>query len=112
MILKHGESRAFDPLDRESQFEESKGKPLETLLDEFAVLRAQNVARLRDLNLQPEQLELKGMHPALGAVTLRQLLATWTAHDLDHIVQISRVMAKRYRQDVGPWVQYMSVMKS
>ena len=81
------------------------------MLDEFSVLRRDNLARLRALNLEPEQLELKGTHPELGEVTARQLLATWTAHDLVHILQVSRVMAKRYKHEVGPWAGYLSVMK-
>jgi len=110
IILEHGPSRAFDPFDREAQFRESEGKSLSNLLDEFTVRRNDNLARLRALNLQPVQLALPGTHPALGPVTLRQLLATWTAHDLGHLVQISRTMAKRYQQEVGPWAQYLSVM--
>jgi hypothetical protein len=111
IILEHGATRAFDPFDREAQFRESSGKSLAVLLGEFGVLRGENLAHLRALNLQPAQLELQGLHPALGAVTVRQLLATWTAHDLAHILQISRVMAKRYKQEVGPWAKQMSVMK-
>jgi hypothetical protein len=111
IILEHGPSRPFDPFDREAQFRESNGKSLSTLLDEFTALRRENLARLRDLNLLPEQFELKGMHPALGVVTVRQLLATWTAHDLGHILQVTRVMAKRYKPEVGPWAQYLSVMR-
>ncbi len=111
IILEHGPSRPFDPFDREAQFGESHGKSLSTLLDEFIALRRDNLARLRALSLQPAQLELKGTHPALGPVTVRQLLASWTAHDLAHILQVSRVMAKRYRQEVGPWAEYLSVLK-
>ena len=111
MILEHGLSRPFDPFDREAQFSESNGKPLSTLLDEFAFPRRDNLARLRELNLQPAQLEQIGAHPALGPVTVRQLLATWTAHDLGHILQVSRVMARRYKQEVGPWAEYLSVMR-
>jgi hypothetical protein len=111
IILKHGPARPFDPFDRDAQFVESEGKSLATLLDEFSTLRRENLAHLRALNLQPAQLELKGTHPALGSVTVRQLLATWTAHDLAHILQVSRVMAKRYKQEVGPWAEYLSVMK-
>lgn len=111
IILQRGADRAFDPFDREAQFRESRGKSFPMLLDEFGVLRDENLARLRRLNLQPAQLELEGLHPALGPVTVRQLLATWTAHDLAHILQISRVMAKRYKQEVGPWAKQMSVMK-
>jgi hypothetical protein len=111
IILEHGPSRAFDTFDREAQFRESSGQPLPALLDEFSALRRENVARLRSLNLQPAHLELQGTHPALGPVTLRQLLATWTAHDLAHVLQVSRVMARRYKQEVGPWAEYLSVMK-
>jgi hypothetical protein len=111
IILEHGPSRPFDPFDREAQLRESNGKALCTMLDEFSALRRDNLARLRELNLLPEQFELMGMHPALGPVTVRQLLATWTAHDLGHILQVSRVMAKRYKQEVGPWAEYLSVMR-
>ena len=110
IILDHGISRPFDSFDREAQFGASNGKTLPTLLDQFASLRCDNLVHLRELNLQPSQLELTGMHPALGVVTVRQLLATWTAHDLGHILQVTRVMAKRYRQEVGPWAAYLSVM--
>ena len=111
IILEHGESRAFESVDREAQLRESTERPLDEMLDEFAELRKGSLDRLREIALQPAQLALKGMHPALGVVTVRQLLATWTAHDLAHILQISRVMAKRYRQEVGPWAEYLSVMK-
>ncbi len=110
-ILEHGLSRPFDSFDRDAQFRESQRQPLSGLLDQFSALRHDNLARLRSLNLQPAQLELHGMHPALGPVTLRQLLATWTAHDLAHILQVSRVMARRYKYEVGPWAGYLSVMK-
>lgn len=111
IILEHGPGRPFDSFDREAQFRESNGKSLSTLLDEFRTLRSDNLSSLRALNLQPSHLESRGAHPALGPVTLRQLLATWTAHDLAHILQVSRVMAKRYKQEVGPWAEYLSVMK-
>jgi len=111
IILDHGPTRPFDPFDMEAHLQESARKPIDSLLDEFAALRLDNLTRLRSLNLQPEQLDFKGTHPELGEVTLRQLLATWTAHDLGHILQISRVMAKRMKEEVGPWAQYMSLMK-
>ena len=111
IILEHGPGRPFDHFDREAQFRESNDKPLPRLLDEFRELRDESLARLRALNLQPVQLELQGTHPELGRVTVRQLLATWTAHDLAHILQVSRVMARRYKQEVGPWAQFLSVMK-
>ena len=111
IILNEGPGRPFDPFDREAQVRDSTGKPLAALLDEFSTLRHQNVERLRALNLQPRQFELKGTHPTLGTVTLRELLATWTVHDMAHLVQVGRVMAKRYKQDVGPFAQFLSVMK-
>lgn len=111
IILEHGPRRGFDPFDREAQFRESQGKSLSALLDEFSALRQANLARLRELNLQPAHLNLIGTHPALGPVTVRQLIATWTAHDLSHVVQIGRVLARRYQQEVGPWAEYLSVMK-
>ena len=110
-VLNHGPSRPFDPFDREAQFRESKGKSLDMLLDEFTALRHQNLADLRALNLTEDQLQLTGTHPVLGPVTARQLLATWTAHDMAHILQISRTMARRFKADVGPWAQFLSVMK-
>ena len=111
IILEHGPSRPFDTFDREAQFAESNEKSLPALLDEFAALRRANLARLCMIDLQPPQLELIGTHPALGPVSIRQLLATWTAHDLGHILQVTRVMAKRYQREVGPWAEYLSVMK-
>lgn len=111
IIVEQGLARPFDPLDREAQLSQPCDRPIGELLDEFGALRRENLERLRAMQLQPAQLELMGMHPALGAVTLRQLLATWTAHDLAHLLQISRVMAKRLRADVGPWAEYLSVMK-
>jgi hypothetical protein len=107
IILEYGPSRPFDPFDREAQFGESRGKSLPTLLDEFSELRRDNLARLRALNLQPTQFELKGTHPALGLVTVRQLLATWTAHDLAHLLQMSRVMARRYKQEPSKATQHI-----
>jgi hypothetical protein len=111
IILEHGVSRPFDAFDREAQFRQTEAKPLEDLLDEFGALRRNSLVQLEALQLKPADLERQGTHPALGNVTLRQLLATWTAHDLAHILQISRVMARRYRDEVGPWAEYLSVMK-
>ena len=112
-IVEHGESKAFDSFDRFAHFDEgfrsSAGKSLDTLLDEFASARAESLRELRTLKLD---LEKKGRHPELGTVTLRNLLATWVAHDLTHISQITRVMAHQYREEVGPWVQYLGVLKS
>lgn len=110
IILAQGASRRFEPYDRFAQRRESEGKSLAELLDELARLRAENIATLRSWNLSEKQLDLRGEHPELGAVTLRQLLATWVAHDLGHLAQTARVMAKRYREDVGPWRAYLPVL--
>jgi len=110
-ILEFGESRAFDRFDRRAQERESQGKSLPQLLDEFARLRADNLAELRALNLTQQDLNRLGLHPELGAVTLSQLLATWAAHDLTHLHQISRIMAHQYREAVGPWTAYLGVMQ-
>jgi hypothetical protein len=110
-ILESGESRPFDAFDRWAQERESQGKSLPQLLDEFADLRAQNLNQLRTLKLRPEDLDKLGRHPSIGIVTLSQLLATWAAHDLTHLHQISRVMAYQYREAVGPWQAYLGVMQ-
>jgi len=112
IILELGESRPFDPFDRFAQFEASKGKSLSELLETFATLRRQNLATLKQLNLTEEHFKLKGTHPDFGPVTLGQLLATWVVHDLNHLSQIARVMAKQYVDEVGPWVSYLSILKS
>lgn len=109
-ILEFGENRAFDPFDRWAQVKESEGKTLPQLLDEFALLRAENLSKLRGLRLKSEDLQRRGKHPALGAVTLSELLATWAAHDLTHLHQISRIMGYQYREAVGPWKAYLGVM--
>ena len=111
IVLQFGETRAFEPFDRLGHVRESEGKPLEQLLDEFAGLRSENLAELRALNLKPEDLERRGLHPSLGDVTLSQLLATWAAHDLTHLHQLSRVMAHQYREAVGPWSAYLGVLQ-
>jgi hypothetical protein len=111
IILEKGEARPFDPFDRFAQLKESQGKSLDQLLDDFARLRRENLAALQALNLQPEDLTRRGRHPALGAVTLSELLATWAAHDLTHVHQLSRVMAHQYRDAVGPWSAYLGVLQ-
>jgi gamma-glutamylcyclotransferase (GGCT)/AIG2-like uncharacterized protein YtfP len=111
MILEHGDSRPFEAFDRLGQVRESAGKTLDQLLDRFASVRAGNLDALRALNLQPEHLARTGRHPSLGTVTLSQLLATWAAHDLTHIHQLSRVMAHQYRDAAGPWTVYLGVMQ-
>lgn len=110
IILEHGETRAFDTFDRFAQFDESKGKTLSDLLDEFARLRAGNLRQLAALGLADADLDRRGLHPALGTVTLGNLLATWVAHDCDHIIQIARVIGRQYSDDVGPWAQYLRVI--
>jgi hypothetical protein len=110
VILAQGPERRFAPVDRFAQFHESQGKSLAGLLDEFAHLRAENLATLAGWRLTDAQLALEGEHPAFGVVTLRQLLSTWVAHDLGHVAQIARVMAKQYREAVGPWRAYLPVM--
>ena len=110
IILEQGTNRRFEPFDRFAQFRDSEGKSLAELLDEFERLRAQSLATLAGWRLTDAQLSLEGEHPTFGAVTLRQLLSTWTAHDLSHLAQISRVMAKQYRDAVGPWRAFLPVM--
>jgi len=110
IILQYDESRPFDPFDRLVQERESQGKSLTELLDEFASLRSQNVDALRAMNLQPKDFDRHGRHPALGVVTLSQLLATWAVHDMTHLHQLSRVMAYQYREAVGPWSTYLGVL--
>src|SRR5437588_10020647 len=110
-ILESGESKPFDKFDRFAQERESKGKSLPQLLDEFARLRAESIRQLRGLKLQSKDLERKGTHQVLGQVTLSQLLATWAAHDLTHLHQLSPVMAHQYRDTVGPWSVYLGVLQ-
>ena len=110
IILAKGEQRRFAPFDRFAQLRESEGKSLLQLLDEFEMLRAENLATLTGWQLTETELALEGEHPALGHVTLRQLLSTWVAHDLGHIAQCARVLAKQYREAVGPWREYLPVM--
>lgn len=110
MILEYGESKTFVPYDRFAQFEESKGKSVQQLLAEFEILRAANLKWLQSLNLTEEDLDKKGKHPGLGKVTLRQLLSTWVIHDLTHIAQVARVMAKQYKEEMGPWIEYFRIM--
>ncbi|HKH98317.1 MAG TPA: DinB family protein [Candidatus Sulfotelmatobacter sp.] len=111
IILENGEAKPFDPFDRFAQSRESQGKSLEQLLDEFARLRKENLVALEALNLKPGDLARRGRHPALGVVTLSELLATWAVHDLNHLHQLARVMAHQYRDAVGPWSAYLGVMQ-
>lgn len=110
IILEHGETRSFEPFDRFAQFRRFEGWSLDQLLDRFAELRQANLEIVRTWRLTDVQLALPGRHPELGAVTLRELLATWAVHDLNHVAQIARVMAKRYTEEVGVWRDYLSIL--
>jgi hypothetical protein len=111
IILQFGETRAFEPFDRAGHVPASRGKSLPQLLDEFARSRSESLDQLHALNLQPEDLARRGRHPAFGPVTLSQHLASWAAHDLTHLHQISRIMAHQYREAVGPWRAYLGVLQ-
>ena len=110
LILEHGEERPFEPFDRFAQLTRFAGWSLDPLLDRFAELRQANLTIVSGWQLTDAQLALPGRHPELGSVTLRQLLATWAVHDLNHIAQIARVMARRYTQEVGVWRTYLSIL--
>lgn len=110
MILEQGESRAFEPFDRTAMMR-AKRKSIGNLLAEFAKLRARNLRELEALRLRQKDLARTGMHPELGRVTLGQLIATWAVHDLTHVTQICRVLAKQYEVEVGPWKEYLGVLK-
>ncbi len=111
IILSPNADKSFEPFDRFAQFRESEGKTLKQLLDEFKILRKQNIQHLRSMEITEADLEKVGKHPAFGAVTLKQLIATWMVHDLNHISQICRVMAKQYKDEVGPWSAYLGILK-
>ena len=110
IILEHGEGRTFDKFNREAQFEASQPATLDARLDQFAALRRENLLALAELRLSDADLDRTGRHPAFGVVTMRQLLATWVAHDLDHVMQISRVLGRQYSDDVGPWQAYLRII--
>lgn len=110
IILEHGAAQPFEPFDRFAQFNRFERTSLEALLDQFAKLRQDNLEAVQSWQLTEAQLALPGHHPELGAVSLRQLLAAWVVHDLNHIAQISRVMAKGYTEEVGPWRAYLSIL--
>lgn len=110
LIVDYGESRPFEPFDRLAQFDASQGKTLGVLLDEFAFLRRENLAILRAMKLQPQDLARTGTHPELGRVTLEQLIATWAVHDLDHLQQVITSIAREYTENVGPWRAYLGVL--
>ena len=110
IILEHGDARAFDKFDRLAQFARPEARTQASLLEEFATLRQESLRELATLRLTEADLDRRGRHPELGPVTLRQLLATWVAHDLDHVVQISRVLARQYSDEVGPWRAYLRII--
>ena len=110
IILEFGLSKPFEPYDRFAQYEESNGKTLTQLLEEFETVRKENLFWFKGLNLSETDLDKKGMHPKLGEVTLRNLLATWVVHDLTHIAQITRVMAKQYKEEMGPWPEFFRIL--
>ena len=110
LILEFGNTQTFEKYDRFAQYEESKGKSLQQILDEFAAIRKENMIWFKSLNLTEDDLNSKGMHPVLGEVTLRNLLATWVVHDLTHIAQITRVMAKQYKSEMGPWPEFFRIL--
>ncbi len=109
-ILEFGNTKAFDIFDRFAMYEESRGKTMQELLQKFKCLRDDNVAWLRSLDLKDTDLEKKGLHPGFGEVSLRNLLATWVVHDLTHIAQVTRVMAKQYKDAIGPWAEFFRIL--
>ena len=111
IILEHGTNKTFEPFDRFAQMRTNKDKSMNSLLHDFSQLRTQNVEVLRTSSIDKVMLNKKGRHPELGEVTLQELLAAWTSHDLGHIVQISRVMAKQLKSEVGPWIKYLTVLR-
>jgi hypothetical protein len=111
IMLGPGPDKRFTPFDRTAMFRESQGQSLEDLIEEFGELRRASLDRLQALRLTEADLDRTGVHPEFGSVTLRQLLATWVVHDLDHIVQISRVLARQMTAEVGPWVAYLRVLR-
>ncbi|TDQ32218.1 DinB family protein [Zeaxanthinibacter enoshimensis] len=111
IILSDSENRSFTPFDRFAQMDADQNIPVKSLLDEFRLLRMNNLEELASLNIQREDLDRVGVHPEFGEVTLKQLISAWAVHDLGHIAQISRVMAKQYTQEVGPWTRYMGILK-
>lgn len=111
IILSEQTDKTFEPFDRFAQLKDSKQKSLDQLLDEFMLLRKQNIELLRSKKITDNNLEEKGIHPAFGEITLLQLLATWVVHDLNHIAQITRVMANHYKEEVGPWKAYLKILQ-
>jgi len=110
LILSDVLDKTFQPFDRFAQLKSSEGKSLRQLLEEFAVLRRKNVGKLKGRNPTAADLKRTGIHPDLGVVTLEQHLSTWVVHDLDHIAQVARVMAKQYGAEIGPWAKYLKIL--
>ena len=110
LILEHGAATPFVPFDREAMFDESEGKSLDVLLEQFERLRATNMRDLDARKLGDTELQLEGLHPSLGRVTMGQLIAAWAVHDLGHLAQAAEAMAKRYRTDIGPWRAFLPVV--
>ena len=111
IILSKGAGKEFKSFDRFAQLEESRGKSLGQLLNEFKSVRESNLKKLKGFNLTENDYKKTGIHPKFGTVTLSQLISTWTVHDLDHISQISRVMAKQYKEQTGPWIEYLKILR-
>lgn len=111
VVISDSQVRTFEPLDRFAQLEKSKGKSVNQLLDEFLLVRSISLSQLKELDITNEQLSQTAIHPELGSVTLSQLISTWLVHDLDHVSQISRVMANQYKDDVGPWIKNLKILK-
>ena len=110
VILTHGDPRPFPPFDRYGMYHTSQGKSMPDLLEDFAALRAASLDEIQRLKLTPETLDIRGTHPKLGPVTLRQLLAAWVVHDLGHLHQVAKAMAFQYRDEVGPWREYLTIL--
>ena len=110
IILSDRKTRQFEPFDRFAMFAESEGRTMQELLDTFADLRQRSIDRLRALRPSEAHLDKTGVHPDLGTVTLKQLLATWVAHDLNHLGQIAKVMARQYKVEVGPWNEFLGIL--
>jgi hypothetical protein len=111
VILSSSEDKTFVPFDRFAQFDKSKGKTVQDLLNEFSSVRDEKIQELRGLNISDDSLKLLGNHPTLGKVNLQQLIATWVVHDLSHIAHILRNMANQYREEVGPWIEYLRILQ-
>ena len=111
IILKNGKDKLFEPFDRFAQLHNDQTRPITDLIYEFQQLRSENLKELKRFEITSSDLMLKGIHPEFGEVTLQQLISTWTVHDLGHIAQISRVMSKQYKMEVGPWIDYLGILK-